>query len=138
MITYYQGQSTFALYPEDVRYKAMRIFSLSKMYQTHRRESVNFAISGEQVIAAGLLPDIPLVVITRGKRVWPDDPYGQMLESIWQEMQKEMTGLNSEGIQIFAANSGHLIQLEQPDVVAMGISSVLEAAKHPGAVQLND
>ena len=138
VITYFQGQLTFKLYPEDVRYKAMRILSLRKMYQTHRRESVNFAISGEQVTAAGILPDIPLVVITRGKRVWPDDPYGQMLESIWQEMQKEMAVLSPEGIQIFAANSGHLIQLEQPDVVALGISSVLEAARHPETVQLND
>lgn len=138
VVTYYQGQSTFDLYPEDVRYKAMRILSLRKMYQTHRRESVNFAISGQQVIAAGPLPDVPLVVITRGKHVWPDDPYGEMLESIWQQMQKEMAGLSPEGMQIFAANSGHLIQLEQPDVVALGIATVLEAARHPGSAQLND
>lgn len=138
VITYFQGQATLKLYPEDIRYKAMRILALRKMYQTHRRESVNFAISGEQVIAAGGLPEIPLVVITRGKRVWPDDPYGQMLESIWQEMQKEMAGLSPEGIQIIAANSGHLIQLEQPDVVALGISSVLEAVRHPVSLQLYD
>lgn len=137
-VTYYQGQSTLILYPEDVRSKVMRILSLRKMYQTYRRESVNFAVSGGQVIAAGPLPEVPLVVITRGKRVWPDDPYGQMLESIWQEMQKEMAGLSPEGMQIIAANSGHLIQLEQPDVVVLGISSVLEAAKHPGSVQLTD
>jgi pimeloyl-ACP methyl ester carboxylesterase len=138
VVTYFQGQTTLGLYPEDVRYKAMRILSLRKMYQTYRRESVNFAISGEQVSAAGLLPDIPLVVITRGKRVWPDDPYGQMLESIWQEMQKEMAGFSPNGIQIIAADSGHLIQLEQPDVVALGISSVLEATRNPVSVQLND
>jgi pimeloyl-ACP methyl ester carboxylesterase len=138
LITYFRGQATLSLYPDDVRSKAMRMLSLRKMYQTYRRESVNFAISGEQVIAAGVLPDIPLVVITRGKRVWPDDPYGQMLESIWQEMQREMAGFSPEGIQIIAANSGHLIQLEQPDVVVLGISSVLEAARHPETVQLTD
>ena len=138
LITYYRGQLTFDMYPEDVRYKAMRILSLRKMNQTYRRESINFTISGQQVIDAGPLPEVPLVVITRGKHVWPDDPYGEMLESIWQQMQKEMVELSPEGIQIIAANSGHLIQLEQPDVVVLGILTVLEAARHPGAAQLND
>jgi pimeloyl-ACP methyl ester carboxylesterase len=138
LVTYYQGQSTLSLYPEDVRYKAMHILSLRKMYQTYRRESLNFAISGQQVIAAGPLPDVPLIVITRGKNVWPEDPYGEMLELIWQQMQKEMVGLSPEGMQIFAANSGHLIQMEQPDVVALGIETVLEAARYPHSIHLND
>jgi hypothetical protein len=61
-----------------------------------------------------------------------------MLESIWQLMQKEMAGLSPAGMQIFAANSGHLIQLEQPHVVALGIATVLEAVRHPDSVSLND
>lgn len=128
-VTYFYGQSTFEYYPEDVRYKLMRILSLDKNYSTYRRESINFAISGNQVVRAGPLPDIPLIVITRGKRVWPENPYGNMLEYTWFEMQKDLARMTSSGRQIIATNSDHLIHLEEPDVVASAIMSIVEEAR---------
>ena len=130
MITVFQGQSTFQYYPEDVIPALFSTLSLRKTYTTQRRESVNFAMSGDQVISAGPLPDIPLTVITRGKQAWPDNPYGNMLELAWLEMQKELASMTPQGKQIIAEQSTHLIHLEQPDLVASAILSVVKEVHH--------
>ena len=129
MVTFFYGQDTFQYYPEDVRYKLIRILSLRKNYNTIRRESINFATSGKEVERAGSIPDIPLIVITRGKRVWPRNPYGNMLEYTWFEMQKELARLTPTGRQVIATQSDHLIHLEQPDVVASAILTVVDEAR---------
>ena len=130
MVTFFQGQSTFKYYPEDVIPSLMFTLSLRKTYTTQRRESVNFAMSGDQVLSAGPLPDIPLTVITRGKQAWPDNPYGNMLELAWLEMQKELAAMTPHGKQIIAEQSTHLIQLEQPDLVASTVLSVVKEVRN--------
>lgn len=130
MVTLFQGQSTFKYYPEDVLPALFSILSLRKSYITERRESLDFAMSGEQVSAAGPLPDIPLTVITRGKQAWPDNPYGNMLELAWLQMQKELVKMSPQGKQIIAEKSTHLIQLEQPDLVANAVMSVINEVRH--------
>ena len=134
VVTLFQGQSTFDWYPEDVRPMLMQALSSYYLYQTQRWESLNFSLSARQVEHAGALPDVPLVVLTRGKRAWPDDPYGIALEREWQKMQGEMAGFVPHGRQVIAAHSGHLIHLEQPDLVADAILSVVtDARNHPRA-----
>ena len=132
MITIFEGQSTFQYYPEDVIPVLYSILSLRKTYTTQRRESINFAMSGEQVLRAGPLPDIPLTVITRGKQAWPDNPYGNMLELAWLEMQKELVTMTPHGKQIIAKQSTHLIHLEQPDLVSDAILSVVKEVRQSG------
>ncbi|MGH8120023.1 MAG: alpha/beta fold hydrolase, partial [Gammaproteobacteria bacterium] len=129
LVTFYRGQSTFELYPEDVRPLLMHALSSFYLYRTQRWEALNFSLSARQVDHAGALPDVPLVVVTRGKRVWPDDPLGDSLEREWQKMQGEMVGFVPHGRQVIAEHSGHLIHLEQPDLVADAILSVVKDAR---------
>ena len=129
VVTFFQGQSSFIYYPEDILPIVMHILSTNSLYQTQRWESLNFALSAQQVERAGTLPDVPLVVISRGKRVWPDDPYGDALEREWKKMQGEMAGFVPHGRQVIAGKSGHLIHLEQPDVVADSILSVVNEVR---------
>lgn len=125
VVTFFQGQSSFEYYPEDIRLMVMHILSTNSLYRTQHWESLNFSLSAQQVDRAGALPDVPLVVISRGKRVWPDDPYGDALEREWKKMQGEMAGFVPHGRQVIAEHSGHLIHLEQPDLVADSILSVV-------------
>ena len=129
MVTLFQGQATIAYYPEDVRPALMHILSSVRLYRTQHWESLNFAVSARQVERSGPLPDVPLVVISRGKRVWPDDPYGDALEREWNKMQGEMAGFTTHGRQVIAERSGHLVHLEQPDLVAESILSVVNEVR---------
>jgi Predicted hydrolases or acyltransferases (alpha/beta hydrolase superfamily) len=128
-ITMFRDPSVLSFYPEDIRPELMHILSTANLYKTYRRESLGFAASGGQVEQAGLVPEVPLVVITRGKRVWPDDPYGDALEREWQRMQKELVGMTASGRQVIAERSGHMVHLEQPELVADSILSVLGEAR---------
>lgn len=132
VVTLFRGQSSFKYYPDDVRSLLMQVLSWRKMYITQRREFINFTMSGDQVEHSGKLPDMPLIVITRGKRVWPEDPYGNMLETVWGEMQRELSHLTPGGRQIIALASDHLIHLEQPRTVASAVMSVIEDARRRG------
>ena len=113
-------------YPEDVRVQAGWIMSLQKTYRTHLREHESFAKSAAQVLEIPELKDMPLIAISRGKRVWPEHPYGNNLELIWKQLQLELSRLTPSGHQIIAHGSGHTVHLEQPKVVISAIKTLLE------------
>jgi len=55
------------------------------------------------------------MVIARGKQVSPS----------WPALQKDLVTLSSSGAQVIATDSGHYIQLEQPDIVVAAIEQVV-------------
>jgi pimeloyl-ACP methyl ester carboxylesterase len=80
------------------------------------------------------LGDIPLVVLTQGDFTVPD-AYGMSAEEVqqaqeaWYKMQAEVAALSSNGKQVIAEQSGHYIQLDQPDLVIDAIREVVETAR---------
>lgn len=118
LFTFFKDPSVLNKYPEDVREVAQMLISSRKGMVAQQRELVNFAYSGSEIAFLGAhFPDVPLVIITRGQRVWPDDPMGKAREDEWQEMQRELSKLNALGQQVIATESGHMIHLDQPELV---------------------
>jgi pimeloyl-ACP methyl ester carboxylesterase len=79
------------------------------------------------------LGEMPLVVLTRGVPTDPDllglsDEEAQQAEAVWDELQAEMAALSSNGKQVIAQESGHFVQLDQPELVIDAIGDVVEAA----------
>jgi pimeloyl-ACP methyl ester carboxylesterase len=67
------------------------------------------------------LGEMPLIVLSHGRS---DD--GQVkFEQEWTKMQEDLAGLSSNRRQVIAEESGHYIQLDQPDLV---IEAILEMA----------
>jgi pimeloyl-ACP methyl ester carboxylesterase len=46
---------------------------------------------------------------------------------VWDELQVELAALSSNGKQVIAEESGHYIQLDQPELVIDAIRDVVEA-----------
>jgi pimeloyl-ACP methyl ester carboxylesterase len=46
----------------------------------------------------------------------------------WQEIQLDLTKLSSNSQYIIAENSGHLIPLEQPDLIVSAVRQLVESA----------
>jgi hypothetical protein len=70
--------------------------------------------------------DMPLIVLSRGdSNATPllSDTENQQMWEVWQEMQSKLAQLSSDNKQVIAEQSGHNIQLDQPDLV---INAVLE------------
>lgn len=74
-----------------------------------------------KLLHAPRLSDIPLVVISRGLREWPEDKDGDLRESNWRHQQEELARLSRQGTHIFASKSGHQIHLQEPQLVADNI-----------------
>ena len=86
----------------------------------------------QQVGAAHIttLGDIPLIVLSHGR----DDNFSvsglsaddqQLAEQAWQQMQAELAQLSPRGEKVVASESGHYIQLDQPQLVIDAIEQVV-------------
>ncbi|MGD9600432.1 MAG: alpha/beta fold hydrolase [Gammaproteobacteria bacterium] len=92
-------------------------------------ELLGFRDSAREVRSARNLPDVPLVVLTRGRRAWPATPQGDLLEQLWIDLQSELAAGSPEAAHLLVRGSGHMIHLEQPDMVAFGIALAIDAAR---------
>lgn len=96
-------------------------------------EKIDFATSGAQVRATGLLGDLPLVVITcaPGTNFFTNLPtdVSDKLMRVWQDMQIDLEGLSSNSTHIIASHAGHHIQAEEPQIVIDAILKVMGQVK---------
>ena len=98
-----------------------------KPRRTISDELLGFRDSARDLRRAPALPPIPLVVLTRGKRAWPLTPHGNLLEQLWIDLQSELAAQSPEVAHLVVRESGHMIHLEQPAMVAYGIALVFDA-----------
>ncbi|MCC7121241.1 MAG: alpha/beta hydrolase [Gammaproteobacteria bacterium] len=73
------------------------------------------------------LRPMPLVVLTRGRRVWPAGAHGDALEQLWINLQTELAAQSPISAHLLARASGHQIHLDQPDLVAFAIALAADA-----------
>ena len=121
---------------------------LAATYQTRfcrvsAEEIAALAATLYQPDTPGSLGDMPLIVLTADtsqaqleaqipgylkSTVGPE-----MVAKVFQanrEMQQSLVGLSSQGRQVMVPNSGHMIQLEKPEVVIDAIRDVLGLVRH--------
>lgn len=125
LVTFFNPNVVYNHFPQPLWFPVVALMTSPKAVETEQRELSNFTISAAQVEHAGALPQVPLIVVTRGKRVWPEGPLGDAQEKSWADMQRELADGVAGGRQIIAQHSGHLIHLEEPDVVAGAVREVL-------------
>ena len=88
--------------------------------QTIVDDSQGMPSSGRQAAAVTTFGDIPLIVLTAGLNTTYAD---------WRTWQTELLQLSSNSQQLIVENSGHNIELEQPDVVVAAIVKMVEMAR---------
>jgi hypothetical protein len=81
-------------------------------------EYLHFRQSTQEVRDSRPFPDVPLVVITRGRRVWPQNRRGDFMERSWLALQDELAGLSPRSAHLIAERSGHFVHIDQPELVA--------------------
>jgi pimeloyl-ACP methyl ester carboxylesterase len=96
-------------------------------------EGVDFKKSFAQVRAADWHSDIPLIVLTQGRRFNPEDyrvpSLAPKFQQLHMELQRDLARRSSRGRQIVAEKSGHYIQRDQPELVVDAIRQVVEEAR---------
>jgi len=86
--------------------------------------------SFDEARAAGPLPKVPFVVISAGlsSEGWPEGWDPTVFDALGKKLQRDLVSLIPGGRQVIAAQSGHDIPREQPDVIVQAIKDVLSAA----------
>jgi pimeloyl-ACP methyl ester carboxylesterase len=82
-----------------------------------------------EVAAVRSLGDLPVTVMTRAEVVNPDLPDGteEELAAAWQRGQQHWASLSSSGRVVPVADTGHVIQVEQPAAVIENIEALVQA-----------
>jgi pimeloyl-ACP methyl ester carboxylesterase len=112
--------------PAELAATVTTLMSSHKALFAATDELQHFRISARQVAQSAPWPDVPVVVLTRGERVWPTDEKGQLMETLWMRLQSELATRNPRTLHVVVRHSGHHIHLEQPKVVARAVGILLE------------
>lgn len=121
--------------PEEARETYMGVVSAdAKCLEAIRKEYGAAEEHYASVRAAHItsLGDIPLIVLSRGQmQSWPglSEEANREYEQTLQQMQVELAAQSSHGKRIVAEKSGHLVQIDQPELVIDAIREVVEAAQ---------
>jgi pimeloyl-ACP methyl ester carboxylesterase len=105
----------------------------TKASVTSRGEYRALGNSVQELQEAKPLGDIPLAVISRGKREWPAGEEGDVKEKTWQEQQAELAQLSHLSAFVIAKNSGHHIHIDEPDLVAHMVHDLIQADRMEAA-----
>ena len=114
-------------FPDEVVLVARRIMNSRHHTLTWREEMTVFPLSAKQVLASKPMPAVPVVVLTRGRRIWPNNAYGDEMERVWMELQDELSQLSDNSVHLIAERSGHSIHLDQPEIVINAMQTMLDA-----------
>jgi pimeloyl-ACP methyl ester carboxylesterase len=90
------------------------------------------AIHAELAADITSLGDLPLIVLSHGQPMAMPGlapEVNQAYEQLWQQLQAELAALSSRGRLVVAQDSGHYLQLEQPQLVIDAIAEVVTAAR---------
>lgn len=118
---------------ENKRLHDFRQYLTEDVYDaTTNDEGLDIPNSAGQVRETGSLGAIPLVVLTAGRTVpvapgLPPELEAELVKLAQQDLQAELATLSSNNTHIMAAESGHMIHQDAPDVVLAAIRAVLNA-----------
>ena len=110
--------------PSSVQSLAQEMNAQYKTHRAFRGELSGFRVSAAQVKRATISDAIPMAVLTRGLRVWPQTEVGDRMELAWRNLQVDLARNGRDTRHIIAENSGHYVHLDEPALVVEAVTWV--------------
>lgn len=105
----------------------------TKASVTARGEYRALGSSVKELMESHPFGDIPLTVVSRGRREWPAGEDGDEKEKSWHQQQQELTHLSRLSLFIVAEQSGHHIHMDQPELVASLVQNMIQENRQESA-----
>ena len=121
VVTQFKGDGVLGFYPPELQETVRNLMLSRKSVYTGRQEFLGFMHSASELDWVKFPKDLPLAVVHRGRRVWQHTPIGDSREQEWRKMQEELAVLSSDSLVLEARNSGHMVHMEEPEVVVNAI-----------------
>lgn len=109
----------------------------TKSMVTSRGEYRALGNSVQELRKAPPIGNLPLTVLSRGKRQWPKSADGDAREKAWHDQQTELARLSSRSRYVTASKSGHYIQLDEPELVADAVRVMVAEERTDSASAMN-
>lgn len=112
--------------PEDYRERFLPTMP-QEFQQAYNKQFVyegnyeEFMESLKQLKKSKRMLNVPLIVLSAGKKAH----YSEESQGLWNEMQKEILEISSNGEFVIAENSAHYIQNDEPEVVVSAIKRLI-------------
>lgn len=97
----------------------------AKTLQAMVGEMAAFNDSGNELRAATIPAELPLVIFMHGQRILPEGPWGDKIEQQWLELQRELASRHPNSTFIIARESGYNILFDQPEVIVPAVRQLL-------------
>lgn len=111
--------------PINIKVKALRPKSISAAVEELR----SFKSIANEAASITTFKKTPLVIITGDSPERYKSLQNKKLEkqftNIWTELQKDLLKLSNNSKQVLATKSGHLVQMEQPEIVIESIQQII-------------
>lgn len=113
--------------PEDYRERFLPTMS-QDFQQAYYKQFISecnyddFMESLKQLKETRLKLNVPLIVLSAGKKAH----YSKEAQVLWNEMQREMLEISSDGELMIVENSAHYIQNDEPEVVIRAIKKLID------------
>jgi len=118
-------------FPKENKRIAQILMSTNKSLKTLVDELENMETSAIQL--NGHLNHVqhkfPVMIITRGMRVWPNNRLGNRKEQKWVKLQYDLENISKNSTHFFAYKSGHAIHLDEPKLVIDKILLTIEKSR---------
>ena len=72
---------------------------------------------------------MPVTVIRRGARLYPDDERGRSKNDGWIELQEDLVALGTPGRLVVAEGAGHHVHVDAPALVADEVRALVDATR---------
>jgi pimeloyl-ACP methyl ester carboxylesterase len=100
---------------------------------TFSTEAIDFRASAEQARGVMTIGRKPLVVVSQSPHALGPPgiplPIWEKMRIVWSDLQDDLLGLSATSTQVIATHAGHLIQFEEPGLVANAILGVVRDAQ---------
>lgn len=108
----------------------------AKTWHTILSEAAAFDLSGQELQATPLPPDIPLGVLMHGRRIFPAGAIGDELEQDWLQANRDLVQAQEKGRFAIAPESGHFIHADQPELIVKMVRNVLGMRTGPSRADI--
>ena len=120
--------------PHDAYAQLQATVATTRVFETDVAELSAMEVSFAEVHALRITSfgNLPLIVLSAGREetIYSlSDAENQQRWEAWQALQSELVALSSDSKQVIAEQSGHNIQLDQPDLVIDAIREMVDAIR---------
>jgi pimeloyl-ACP methyl ester carboxylesterase len=80
----------------------------------------------QDVMNAGPFPDVPVTILTSGKKMFGVDV---RFQEVWLQTQKELATLSAESEHRVCGHCGHYVHKDDPNLVVAAVNSIVQQVR---------